>query len=268
MYIGNARIGALMALLVALIGTSCRERSGPAAEVGATSDTIRLYRDPVRIPAFTVTDLDGRKISSDSWRGKVVFVNFWATWCPPCRAEIPDLVALQKKYRDQIVVVGISDDEGPVEQVRRFAADYDVNYPIAVNTPEVRKIFKGVAALPTTFVLDTEGRLVQKHVGQLQAARTEAEARVLAGLETDVKVERVDDSDKARLEAAAEAKDLPGLDLNKLSSTQRRAALQELLSTDCTCGCGLTLAVCRLDDPDCPVSLPQARQVVAKYSTQ
>ena len=269
MYLSKGWLAPMLALVVALAGASCRQGQ-PEAPAAASSDpaTIRLYREPVKIPSFTVTDLDGRTISSDSWRGKVVFVNFWATWCPPCRAEIPDLVALQKKYGDHVVIVGISDDEGPIDEVKQFAVKYNVNYPIAMNTPEVRKIFKGIAALPTTFVLDTEGRLVQKHVGQLQAERTEAEARVLAGLDTTVKVERVEDSDKARLEAAAEAKKLPGVDLSKLSDTQRRAALQELLSTECSCGCGLTLAVCRLDDPDCPVSLPKAQEVVAKYAAQ
>jgi thiol-disulfide isomerase/thioredoxin len=227
---------------------------------------IALFRNPALLPTFSVTDLDGKTVSSDSWRGKVVFVNFWATWCPPCRAEIPDLVALQKEYRDQIVVIGISEDEGPVEGVRQFAAEHGVNYPIAMVTPEMRKIFKGIAALPTTFVIDREGRLVQKHVGQLNPVRTETEARVLAGLDTNVKVVHVEDADKVRLETAAEAKALPGVDLAVLNDTQRRSALQELLATDCSCGCGLTLAVCRLEDTECPVSLPAARAVVARHA--
>jgi thiol-disulfide isomerase/thioredoxin len=262
----------LIALLVAataVLAAACGgSQQSVADEVPAEANTIRLFTDPEKVQPFTLTDLDGRTLTSDAWRGKVVFVNFWATWCPPCRAEIPDLVALQEKYRDHIVIVGISEDEAPVEQVRQFAAQYGVNYPIAMNTPALRKIFKGIVALPTTFVLDTEGRLVQKHVGQLQPWRTEAETRVLAGLETNVKVERVKNSDKVRLETAAEAKSLPGLDFSKLSEAGRKAALQELLSSDCTCGCGLTLAVCRLEDSECPVSLPMAQEVVARHSRQ
>jgi thiol-disulfide isomerase/thioredoxin len=255
-----ARICVVLAL--ALTGHACAER-----EESSSGDVVRLFKQPTAVPTFTMTDLDGRSISSDSWRGKVVFVNFWATWCPPCRAEIPDLVALQKKYPDEIVIVGVSEDEGPIESVRAFAAQYNVNYPIVMVTPEMRKIFKGIVALPTTFVLDREGQIVQKHVGQLSPVRTEAEARVLAGLDTAAEVEYVDDSDKVRLENAAQAKTIPGVDLSKLTETQRKAAVQELIASDCTCGCGLTLAVCRLDDPECPVSLPLARAVVAKYST-
>jgi thiol-disulfide isomerase/thioredoxin len=261
------RTGACL-LALAFLGTACRQSETPDAHDHSDSEpgTLRLFRDPAPVPRFTVTDLDGNTTASDEWRGKVVYVNFWATWCPPCRAEIPDLVALQDKYRVKIVVVGVSDDEGPTATVRQFAESYHVNYPIVMNTPELRKIFKGIVALPTTFVIDPEGRLVQKHVGQLQPKRTEAEARFLAGLDTNVKVERVDDSDKVRLANAAEAKTIPGLDLTTLNETQRKAAVQELIASDCTCGCGLTLAVCRLDDPDCPVSLPLARAVVAKHA--
>ena len=79
--------------------------SGPEAEATVSSDvktTLHFFRNPATVAAFTVRDLDGRDISPASFRGKVVIINFWATWCPPCRAEIPDLIALQEKYRDQL----------------------------------------------------------------------------------------------------------------------------------------------------------------------
>jgi hypothetical protein len=123
-----------------------------------------------------------------------------------------------------------------------------------------------VAALPTTFVLDRDGRLAQKHVGMLNAANTETETRVLAGLDVNTKVERVEASDKARVESAAEAMAIPGIDLTKLSETKRKAVVQALMAEGCTCGCSLTLAVCRLDDPKCDVSLPLAQEIVKKYS--
>src|SRR5262245_16585623 len=78
---------------------------------GGDIDVVRLF-NPIPLEEFSITDLSGRRISSREWRGKVVLVNFWATWCPPCRAEIPDLIKLQNKYRDQIVIVGLSEDEG------------------------------------------------------------------------------------------------------------------------------------------------------------
>ena len=89
-------------------------------------------------------DLDGRSITSASLRGKVALINFWATWCGPCRAEIPDLVALQDKYRDQLQVIGISEDEAGPDIVRRFAASHNVNYPIVMLTPELEHVFPGV----------------------------------------------------------------------------------------------------------------------------
>jgi thiol-disulfide isomerase/thioredoxin len=244
------------------------EISAEATNSGQPSGVVQLFKTPEDLPAFTMTDIDGRTLTPADWRGKVVLVNFWATWCPPCRAEIPDLIALQKKYRDRLVIVGVSEDEIAVDQVRRFATGQGMNYPIVMTTPEIRKVFRGVVALPTTFVLDRDGRLAQKHVGMLNAANTEAEARVLAGLDVDAKVERIDSSDKARITSAAEAKAIPGIDLTKLSDTQKQAVVQALIAEDCTCGCGLTLAVCRLDDPTCPVSLPMAQDVVKKYSAQ
>src|SRR5262249_29780370 len=139
-----------------------RARKGPAeagAGDAATTRAVRLFREPLGVPAFQIQDLDGRTHASSEWGGKVVLLNFWATWCPPCRAEIPDLIALQNKYGDKLVVIGISEDEaGDVEAVRKFVADQKMNYTVAMSTPELRRIFRGVVALPTTFVLDTDGR--------------------------------------------------------------------------------------------------------------
>ena len=147
---------------------------GSAASSDLASGTdekvvVELLKEPLNLPEFTLTDLDGKKMSSTDWHGKVVLLNFWATWCGPCRAEIPDLVALQNKYRDELVIIGISEDEGPVDLVRKFAAQYKVNYPVAMTTPEIEKLFPGISALPTTFMLDKSGKVAQKHVGLLRA---------------------------------------------------------------------------------------------------
>ena len=263
--------------LVAVWGVQYTRTRTNGATVSATETTrnaqidkiaIRLFREPVQVPTFTVTDITGRPFSSSDWKGKVVLVNFWATWCPPCRAEIPDLIALQNKYRDKLVILGISEDDGPVDDVRRFVAEQKMNYPVVMETPELSKIFRGVAALPTTFVMDRDGKLEQKHVGELIPDDTEAEMRVLAGLNTTASVERIDDSDKARLTRAAQARNIPGVDLTHLTEAQRTAVVQALIAEDCTCGCTLTVAECRLDDPTCPISLPLAQDIVKKYSAQ
>ncbi|HKT78981.1 MAG TPA: TlpA disulfide reductase family protein [Vicinamibacterales bacterium] len=242
---------------------STAESTDPAP---ATVDVVQLYKNPEALPAFVMTDLEGRRIASTDLRGKVVLVNFWATWCPPCRQEIPDLIKLQNKYKDKLIVIGVSEDEIPVADVKKFVTEQGMNYPIVMTNPELRKIFKGIAALPTTFILDTDGHLAQKHIGILSPARTEAETRVLAGLEVTARVERIENSDKARIESAAEAKKIPGVDLDALNETQRKAVLQALMAENCTCGCDLTVAICRLDDPSCAISLPIAQDIVKKYS--
>jgi thiol-disulfide isomerase/thioredoxin len=114
--------------------------------------TLRFYRNPKAAPQFVARELDGHELSTASLRGKVVIINFWATWCGPCRAEIPDLVALQEKYRDRLQVIGISQDESAPEVVQRFAAKFHINYPVVMMTPELEKLFPGIGALPTSFV--------------------------------------------------------------------------------------------------------------------
>ncbi len=230
--------------------------------------TLRFFKNPVAISAITMRDLDGRTISPATLRGKVTIVNFWATWCPPCRAEIPDLVALQKKYGDHLQVIGVSQDDGPLEPVKRFAAEQHMNYPIVMMTPELERAFPGVHALPTSFVLDREARLVQRHVGMLNANVTEQETRALAGLPVNASIEEVERDQPARLENAAQATEIPGVDLSKLSPAKRTAALQKLNTEPCTCGCENTVAKCRIDDPKCTTSLPLAQKIVQEIVAQ
>jgi len=232
----------------------------------ASGTTITFLRDRANVPPFTAPDLAGRQVSTETLRGKVVLVNFWATWCPPCREEIPDLVALQEKYRDQLQIIGISQDSGPVPLVQQFAAEHGMNYPTVMSTPEIEKLFPSVYALPTTFVIDREGRLAKKHVGLLNASLIEIEARALAGLDVDAKVELTEDEDKVRLQNAAQANKIPGIDLAVLTPEQKTQALQTLNTEHCTCGCGLTVAQCRVDDPSCNVSLPLAKEIVQKIA--
>jgi thiol-disulfide isomerase/thioredoxin len=232
--------------------------------------TLRFFRNPAAAPLLVARDLDGRELSLTSLRGKVVIINFWATWCGPCRAEIPDLVALQEKYRDRLQVIGISEDESPPEAVRRFVAQFHINYPVVMMTPEIAKLFPGIGALPTSFIVDRESRIVQKHVGMLQAATTELETRSLAGLPVNVSIEEVDQSQglKLALDNGAQAMTIPGVDLAALPVGKRIEALQKLNAQPCTCGCDLTVAKCRVDDPTCGVSLPLAREIVKAVTTQ
>jgi thiol-disulfide isomerase/thioredoxin len=242
------------------------EPAAATEAAGGERATLRFFKNPSPAPDFTLTDLSGGHISPRSFAGKVVILNFWATWCGPCRAEIPDLVALQEKYRDQLQIIGISEDESPPETVKRFAASLNVNYPVAMVTPEVEKLYPGIAALPTSFFIDRKGQIVQRHVGMLDRRRTELETRSLAGLPVDVDIVREDDANKTMIENAAQAKEIPGIDLASLPVEKKTAALQKLNADNCTCGCGLTLAACRINDPTCGVSLPLARAVVKQIA--
>jgi thiol-disulfide isomerase/thioredoxin len=270
-------------LLVAVVGAVlltwaaarwARQFEGRPKEIGEVAEaaeggeraTLRFFRNPATAPAFAVRDLDGRELSSASWRGKVVILNFWATWCPPCRAEIPDLVALQDKYRDNLVVIGISEDEAPTDVVKQFAARHNVNYSIVMMTPQLEKMFPGVSALPTSFILDRESHIVQKHVGMLVAKTTELETRMLAGLPVNAAIEEVDQTQGLKLDKSAQLMTIPGIDLAALPAAKRTEALQKLNAASCTCGCDLTVAKCRVDDPACGVSLPLAREIVKQIA--
>ncbi len=252
-----------------------RSLMGPAADLDAAGAprpggklTLRLLTTPMPVAAFTVHDLDGKVISSESLRGKVTIVNFWATWCPPCRAEIPDLIALQNKYRDQLQIIGVSQDETGPDVVRQFAAEQRMNYPVVMSTPELERIFTGIYALPTSFIIDRDAKVVQKHVGMLDAETTEGETRLLAGLTVNATVEYVEDETKALIRNAAQATKIPGVDLDSLSPAAKAECLKQLNTDHCTCGCNLTLAACRINDPTCSISLPLAQKIAAAAAAQ
>jgi len=223
---------------------------------------VKFVKNPAAVAELTLKTLDGRTLNTRDWKGKVTLVNFWATWCPPCREEIPDLIKLQERYKGQLQIIGVSSDEGPVEEVAKFVAEHRMNYPIVMETPELTKAFPGIFALPTTFVIDQEARTVQKHVGLLNPALVEQETRVLAKLDTTSAVEWVEDKGEVSLANAAQATDVPGLQLDKLTPSQRTEALKRLNAEPCTCGCGLTVAQCRINDPSCGTSLPIAKKIV------
>jgi thiol-disulfide isomerase/thioredoxin len=240
--------------------------SGPDASDSGEKVTLRFFRNPAAAPVFATLDLDGHNLSSASFRGKVVLINFWATWCPPCRAEIPDLIALQEKYRDRLQIIGISQDEAPPEVVKRFVAEHRINYPVVMMSAEIEKLFPGINALPTSYIVDREARVVQKHVGMLTARTTEYETRHLAGLPVNASIEEIEQAQGLKLENGAQLMTIPGVDLAQLSAEKRGEALQKLNAQPCTCGCDLTVAKCRVDDPSCGVSLPLARRIVAQLA--
>lgn len=112
------------------------------------------------MPPFELRTLDGGTISRDELRGKVVLVNFWATWCPPCRVEMPGFQAVYQRKRSRgFIVLGISTDANGSDQVRTFLHDRQITYPVAMATPPVVRDFGGASVLPTSYLIDRQGRI-------------------------------------------------------------------------------------------------------------
>jgi len=130
-------------------------------------------------PDFSLTDLTGQKLSLSSYRGKVVLLDFWATWCVPCRAEIPHFVEMQNRYGAQgLQIIGISMDDD--EQLARdFRQQYKMNYPVAMGSPALAEQYGGILGLPITFTIDREGRIFRKHIGATDPSIFEAEIKKL-----------------------------------------------------------------------------------------
>jgi thiol-disulfide isomerase/thioredoxin len=230
----------------------------------AQQATIRFVRNPDPAPEFKLAAFDGKPLSPADFHGKVVLLNFWATWCGPCRAEIPDLVELQKKYKDRLQIIGLIVDDDDEDAIKKFIAEFGINYPVAIAPDETRLQYGGIAALPTSFVIDAEGRVVQKHEGLRDPVLYEVEIRSLLGLPIgNVKVETFEDTGEIFLKHADRASQLPGVDLSKLTPEQKTAAFHKFNAQMCTCGCGYTLAQCRILDRNCKVSQEATAKIVA-----
>jgi thiol-disulfide isomerase/thioredoxin len=273
---------ALLALLIILSGIAIGIAAGRSAKPHlsannpkiattgrATDDESRIIRfasNPQDLPPFLVNDIDGQPVSTAEWKGKVVLVNFWATWCPPCRAEIPMLVQLKNIYKDRLVIVGVSMDDDDPAAVRKFVKEMRMNYPVVMASREIISEYGGVPALPTTFVVNQDGKVVQKHIGLYPSNVYESEVRALLGLPVDATIEMFEDTGQIFLKNASRATELPDVDFTGLSPEQRTAALRRMNTESCSCGCGLTLAQCRINDTACGISKGLAAKVVKEVA--
>ncbi len=125
-------------------------------------------------PDFALTDLQGKTVKLSDLRGKAVVLNFWATWCPPCKAEIPWFVELQKRYGAQgLQVVGVNMDDGDRKDVEKFVAENSINYPVLLGKEKVAEQYGGIDYLPTTFYIDRSGVVIDRVFGQPERAEIE-----------------------------------------------------------------------------------------------
>jgi cytochrome c biogenesis protein CcmG/thiol:disulfide interchange protein DsbE len=168
----------LLIVLVALPGfLSCVQDATMGDSVMQAASEVE-ERKPA--PDFTLKDAAGRGVTLSDYRGKVVLLNFWATWCGPCKIEMPWFVAFQRKYKDQgFTVLAISLDEGGWDPVRTFAEAMEFNFPVALGGDPVSEDFGGIYVLPTTLIVDRSGKIVFRHSGLIPKAKYETEIESL-----------------------------------------------------------------------------------------
>jgi len=143
------------------------------ASAASTSTTIPA-------PAFSLPDLDGNRVELSQFKGKVLVIDFWATWCPPCREAIPELIAMKKKYGPRgFDIVGISMDENPARVVPPFIEHYGINYPVVMADTQVPSDFGGIYGLPTTFIVDRDGNIAQRYIGYVDLKVIERDIEAL-----------------------------------------------------------------------------------------
>jgi thiol-disulfide isomerase/thioredoxin len=254
----------LVSLGLALFPLTTRAQLQQPEQQQQQQPVIRFVRNPDSAPDFNVKDLDGVELTLQKYKGKVVLLNFWATWCGPCRAEISGLIRIQEAYKDRLQIIGMDVDDNDAERLRAFVKEKGINYPVAMTPVPVRLAYGGISALPTLFVINLEGKMVQKHVGLFDPALYEIEARALLNMPIPARVETFEDTGEVSLKHADRATMLPGIDTSKLTQEQRMAALHKLNAETCDCGCKYTLAQCRVSDPACKTSKERAAAIVSE----
>jgi len=138
---------------------------------------MQLFNTPVSADEFKVTDLNGKLYSLSDYKGKWVLVNFWATWCPPCLEEIPDLLALEEKHKE-LIVIGVAMDYKSKKEILDFANDNLMDYPLVLGDDKTMLQFGNTEVLPTTNLYNPQGKLVKRYRGSISRGAVE---KILSG---------------------------------------------------------------------------------------
>ena len=154
----------------------CAKKEKVEPEKG-TNPPVERQESSQLAPNFDLISTDGKNIKLSDYRGKVVIVDFWATWCPPCRKGIPDLIELQKEFKNKLVVIGISLDQDTKSDVIPFMKKYGINYPVVYGTNQVIMDYGSINAIPTSFVINKEGKIIGKHVGLIPKSEYESKLK-------------------------------------------------------------------------------------------
>jgi cytochrome c biogenesis protein CcmG/thiol:disulfide interchange protein DsbE len=165
-------------IAAALFAASCAK--APSDEVSAAS--VKPDAQRKLAPDFSLKDSDGKTVKLSDYKGKVVLLNFWATWCGPCKIEIPWFIEFEQKYKDKgFAVVGISMDEDGWKAVKPYMAEKHINYRMAIGDDSLGSIYGGVDSLPTSFVIDKTGRIAATHIGLVSKSDYQHEIEQLLG---------------------------------------------------------------------------------------
>lgn len=167
------KLGALF-LVAAVMVYAVKKVYHPPRPMAARSTSALLA-----VPPLSLTDLNGNALNTASYKGKVLLVNFWAAWCTPCAEEVPQFMALQKKYESQgLQVIGFSVDDN-ARELQDFYRKYGMNYPVAPSDAQITAAFGGVFGLPTTFVIGRDGTVRARHDGSANFPAMEQEVVAL-----------------------------------------------------------------------------------------
>lgn len=180
-------LAALAGLLAGLTGYAAFRHLVPASAPLPQRVAPAAPVPPARLPEFTLKDLDGRPQSSSAWAGRVRIVNFWATWCAPCRKEIPHFITLQRRYGERgLQIIGVAIDDA--EPVRGFVEEYGINYPVLLGADDgiglAQRLGNDIGALPYTVFADAEGRILHAERGVVELEEAEAVVAPLLGIDS------------------------------------------------------------------------------------
>ena len=177
---GASVVGLVVFILVQFSNVSVKKDGGVSVEVGAQEAEAGCYQDGRDcLPPFDFTDVSGKTWTPEALAGKVVVINFWASWCKPCQHEIPALAAVQRKYKDQVVILGLMTDEPSDAKLKSFRSQFGLDYPVVRVDRAISQSFDSPRNLPTNFVYSKHGHLKFERAGAISAGDLEREIKEL-----------------------------------------------------------------------------------------
>jgi peroxiredoxin len=161
---------------------------------GGTKKTVRSDKERKTAPDFSLKDANGKTVTLSEYKGKVVLLNFWATWCGPCKIEIPWFMDFEQQYKNRgFAVLGVSMDQDGWDVVKPYVEEKKINYRVALGNDSVGDLYGGIESLPTTFIIDREGRVAATHLGLVSKSDYQNEIlQLLDGAQSEIHRDRPD----------------------------------------------------------------------------